>query len=314
MEYNTPSSYKNYLPSKKIQRIIIALLVIGIGYAVIPGTIRWIKNRETKKLATNPLLVTLPTGDPTSRDTDGDGIPDWQEILVGLDPYNKTTKRGTPDAEAFETLKNTLGSDLFNEQSSRITDTDKLSLTLFDTFSKNSAGANGITAGAAQVITEQELSQYILAQRSTVSEIKIENLTIVEATLVSNQSYIQKMKTVTNDGGSFDTINENISNFLDEPSEADISAVRNFINTIDKKVPELITIEVPRPIAQNHLTMINSLKGISQILGAYNPRTNDELQKTSTAVIVQDYFITFSKSLGYYSIYGSMALDKKGYE
>ena len=40
-----------------------------------------------------------------NKDTDGDGILDWQENLYGLDPTKKETTPGTPDSTAISKLK-----------------------------------------------------------------------------------------------------------------------------------------------------------------------------------------------------------------
>lgn len=87
MDYNSiPPIYKNYLPSKKI------IILIGIAIAIILAVIV-IKNRNI--ILRSQVFVTRTQQPPepldqrnTSSQTSflGDGIPDWQKLLVGLDP------------------------------------------------------------------------------------------------------------------------------------------------------------------------------------------------------------------------------------
>src|SRR6266568_3084652 len=47
--------------------------------------------------------------DLVNKDTDGDGIPDWQENLFGTDPTKKETTPGTPDSVVVEKLRQAQG-------------------------------------------------------------------------------------------------------------------------------------------------------------------------------------------------------------
>ncbi|MGH7249713.1 MAG: hypothetical protein ACREGC_01950, partial [Minisyncoccia bacterium] len=43
--------------------------------------------------------------DLVTKDTDGDGVPDWEETLYGLDPNNKETTPGIPDSTAMAKMQ-----------------------------------------------------------------------------------------------------------------------------------------------------------------------------------------------------------------
>ena len=66
-----------------------------------------IKNATTLKNTVNSLFNNqksglsvsgnIPIGNLINKDTDGDGIFDWEEPLWGLDPTKKETTPGIPD-------------------------------------------------------------------------------------------------------------------------------------------------------------------------------------------------------------------------
>lgn len=89
---------KKYLPSKNFTKALlsavgIVLLAITINY--------WKSNTDTYK--NNDLFADLSTSSPSLNnnvDTDGDGLPDWQEGLYGTDPKKSDTDGdGTLDGE-----------------------------------------------------------------------------------------------------------------------------------------------------------------------------------------------------------------------
>lgn len=311
MEYNTPSSYKNYLPSKKIQIIIGILLLIGIGYFTLPSLVTLIK-KTTLDTKTKPsLIVGLPTGDPTTRDTDRDGVPDWQEIAIGLDSNNPQTKPGAPDLTTFETIKNQVGESAFNLEASKVTDTDKVSLTIYDTLEKDSTKNNGISVASTQSITSQELYNYIQARKNTISQLTPKDLNLVESTLESNKSYYQEIKAILANSKETNSAPKQISAYIDGTIKKE--SLTPIINQLDISIKKLKQTAVPIPAAQTHLALLNSMQGVYQIITTLDSNNSDEIYKLSNSSLVQDYLMTGTKSLGLLSVYFNIALNPKGY-
>lgn len=311
MEYNTPSSYKNYLPSKKMQIIIAVLIIIGIGYFAIPPILSVVKKTSIPKAANPGLTVSLPTGDPTTRDTDRDGIPDWQEIAIGLDPNKSETKAGVPDMTTFQSIKNTIGSNTFDLESSKVTDTDKVSLTIYDALEKDSTKNNGVSVSSAQTVTSQELYNYIQARKNTIPQFTQKDLVLVESTLESNKSYYEQIKTVLANSKETNNAPQQISTYIDNASTKE--SITPIISQLDKSIKRLKTTPVPIPAAQTHLELLNSMKGVYEILTTIDPTNSDEIYKLSNSSLVQDYLMIGTKSLGLLSVYFNVALNPNGY-
>jgi len=89
-----------YLPSKVFMiRVAIVLVVIATVFGVIK-TIKYFKNRPTKN---TPVKVLVK--DVVQKDSNNNGIADWEEYLWGLNPE----KNGESNKEFIMAKKNTIG-------------------------------------------------------------------------------------------------------------------------------------------------------------------------------------------------------------
>lgn len=88
----------NFAPSKKV-------LFLGIICLIVLGTIFYLSKKEGA--STYSLESGQENADLFEKDSDRDGIPDWEETLWGTDPLNPSTKGdGTDDKQFIEELKN----------------------------------------------------------------------------------------------------------------------------------------------------------------------------------------------------------------
>lgn len=313
MEYNTPSSYKNYLPSKKIRIIIAILVVIGVGYFTVPMIINSLKKGPVKTVPPTNLVVSAPTGDPTTRDSDGDGIPDWQEIALGLDPNNPQSKKGVPDMTTYQNIKDAVGNNTFDLEAGKVTDTDKVSLTIYDALSSDSKKNNGISVEATQAVTGQELYNYIAAQKKLVTVYTEKDLNVVEGTIDSNKNYASKMKVLLADTPETKKYPSTINAYLDTDTAKDKPAIAPVLTYFEKIIAAMKSTPVPASAVSTHLDILNAVQGVYQIVKTYDPNETDPTVQVSAVSLVQDYLISLSKSLGMLSVYFSVSLDKNGY-
>ena len=89
----------------------MALIVLAIAFIValfFLKTTSVFKNTATYQKSNQENGLTygnLTIKDLVNKDTDRDGILDWEEGLWGTDPTKKETTLGTPDKVAIENLK-----------------------------------------------------------------------------------------------------------------------------------------------------------------------------------------------------------------
>jgi len=124
---------KNYLPSKKFTYTILGFVGLGILIFLISNTFfgknRFLssnkqKNLETQKLTVNQLI---------QKDSDQDGVADWEEALWGTDPNKKITFDNLPDGTYIDNKKKLLNlEDKANTEN--MTETDKFAREFFTAF------------------------------------------------------------------------------------------------------------------------------------------------------------------------------------
>ena len=311
MESNTPASYKNYLPSKNIRIVISVLLFIACAYFLGPLIVKQIKKIKNPGDQVAQVNIAIPIGDPTMRDTDGDGVLDWQEIAVGLDINSPETKPGVSDYATFQSLRQTIGPGLFEQELSQVTDTDKISLTIYDALAKESIENGDASVVGAQTVTAQELLNYMEAQRSTVTAYTPEQFEVVSNDFENNKKYATTVRAIAKENEITKNAPQKIRDYLDGiVSRSEIEPILKITN---EQIQALIATPVPRATLLNHVEMVNALQGVYQILNDSSVQTTDELKQLSTTALVQDYLIRVTKSVGMFSIYLSVALDEKGY-
>ncbi|HAE36451.1 MAG: hypothetical protein UR85_C0002G0073 [Candidatus Nomurabacteria bacterium GW2011_GWF2_35_66] len=120
------SDYKNYLPSRKFTTILLVIVVFIVLFFTVRGIISYFKNKQISK--ESPTTMTV--GTLIQKDSNKNGIADWEEYLWGLDP-NKT---GQENKEFILAKKKTLlknGEIYSNDDSRSITENEELSMQFF---------------------------------------------------------------------------------------------------------------------------------------------------------------------------------------
>ena len=171
---------KNYLPSKKF------MLIIGVGLVLIASIflIFFFYSKKQNYTAKNsPLQIGHQTVTGLMEaDTDGDGVPDWEESLWGTDPNNTASFNNTPDATYIAEKKKSLNIDGTGDEAS-LTETDKFAREFFAAFTAmktsgqvDSANINNFSSALGQKISNPALiDQYILSDVKTDTNNTIAN-------------------------------------------------------------------------------------------------------------------------------------------
>lgn len=260
--------YQKYLPSKKFAIItsviiVLAVLIFVIFFMPSSGENFGITGNKQAR----PVIVENPTlPDLIQRDTDGDGVPDWEEALWGTDSQKKITFNDTPDATYIENKKKELkieGSVLAD--ATKLTETEKFAREFFTSYSamKSSGQIDQNTINDFSSALGQNIVNPTLVDRYTETDVKINNVD----NPASKQKYYFEVKTLfkkyqsTGLGNELDLVSQALaSNSADGTSSntsqydklpAIASAYQNFA----QKVMEL---SVPQSLAEYHLRIANS--------------------------------------------------------
>ena len=222
----------------------------------------------------NGITYSNPTlGNLVNKDTDGDGIPDWEESLYGLDPTKKETTPGIPDGVAIEKLKlqQTAGANVqintVDQTTENLTQTDKFSRELFSTVaaaSQNGAMDQTTIDQLSASLTDQ-IQNSVPRKVYTSADIKTTNNDLFETINnygnALNNIYIENpMK------GSVLDIFQKISPDENTVNTAALAELDPIIKQTDKIIDGMAKMSVPQSFLSLHLDLLNALERLSENL------------------------------------------------
>lgn len=248
------NDFKKYLPSKKfIKTILIILILIGVFFAVKMG-ITALKRRSLDK---NGNSIQMTVGKTIQKDTNKNGIEDWEEYLWGLDP----SKNGQENKEFILAKKKDLEAQGLitqtgEENNSQITQNALLSRQLLATLiSLQDDG--GLDEETITTITETIGSEI---KTTPIEDIYNKNmLTITADSPISKAKYLENWRTINSkysksDIGQELTImaqgivsNDKQAMYV---TKTIASSYRNFGKDLSK-------LPVPSSLADIHLNLVN---------------------------------------------------------
>lgn len=230
------------------------------------------ENRENQAVGQNDGLTynNEILSDLVNRDTDGDGILDWEESLWGTDPSKKDTNDdGILDNIEIAKIKSEedAGGEI-NEDSQEIealTETDKFSRELFSTIAALSQ--NGPLDQATIDKLSNSLAEQIknppIQKIFSPSELKVINDDSVQAV----KNYDNALRNLYEKYPPGRTVIDVLQDFIMDEENVDITALSELdpINTqVQGIIADLVKINVPESLAFLHLDIINILQRLSE--------------------------------------------------
>jgi hypothetical protein len=240
------------LPSKKfIIRGAIATALLAIILIVQTDWFHALFNKKSAEPAPER------TTDIVGKDTNGNGIADWEERLWGLDP-NVLYTNGRPNADIIKEKKTALG--IKTVPDSELSRNDSIAQKLFilsASLGQESGVSNETLDGAARTIGESVRITNVTNHYSSGS------IKRVATTIPSIKAYYAAMATTTaklSDGGpDIDALVQSL-----ETGDFSTLAALDSASTEYRALAEKIrTISVPIGLAQEHLNIMNGLYGVA---------------------------------------------------
>ena len=247
-------SFRNYLPSKKLVLIVLGIIIIGIIILLREPIIGLFKKIETKIFSESdipaPTLVENRRNVSfiINEDTDGDGIPDWQEALIGSDSEVFTTLEEIP-IEMRSIVNDAVGI---------LTTSDQLALAIYERARTNPIGSSyqeNLQAATAKEILD--LADTIDRQMTTYTEKDITVIFDEEGVNINKErvGYEEKIKKIIQKINTQD-IYARYPNFFNNNNT---SADRILFQNLTREVYE---VPVPFDYIDQHLALMNALARI----------------------------------------------------
>lgn len=234
----------------------------------------FLKNTTTFK---NPLNSTLGgqaneliysravIKDLVNKDTDLDGVLDWEENLAGLDPTKKETTPGTPDSVAIEKLsaQDRLASGEKQTNNSpnaeNLTETEKFSRELFATIT--TLNQNG-TIDQATIDTlgaslAEKIKNPVVRKVFLISNIKI----IKDDSKQAIESYFNTMNSIQAKYPIKESVTSILQKFVADENNPDTKVLIKLdgaINQTQNIINGILKVSVPQSLAPLHLDLLNA--------------------------------------------------------
>lgn len=271
----------NYLPSKKIfiSLILVIILVGGVFFISERGKRggNSISLGENENNFTESLVSSRTIKQSAEKDSDGDGLPDWEEALWETDPLNPDSDgNGVSDKEEIQLLKEqelaALSSVVAGETLSGEGDVENLNRTgsfAVDLFSRyfdaKDGGAGALSPSESQNIQDTLINSFVLDLESSgrgLPEFLSDDIDIIETSRASIKEYGNNLGRIflkyENKRGHGSPV-EILVNALDGRDESKADDLKILAEDYFKGAEEIIEIPTPGGVLSLHLSLVNNL-------------------------------------------------------
>lgn len=245
-------NFQKYLPSKKFMTVILSIIVIIVLFFAIKNLILFFKNKKNG----NSGLVQVTVGQIIQKDSNNNGIADWEEYLWGLNPY----KDGAKNKEFILSKKSSLRENglISNANNSEdVGQNELLSRQFFATL---------ISLQQTGEVNQETLNAMSEAVGENIEIITFDNaysmgmLTIVGDSTLAKEEYKTNLTKLVKKYENAELGSELIliSQGLAGQDQQALFAANSVIESYKSFGKELISISVPKSLAETHLDLANN--------------------------------------------------------
>jgi len=252
-----------WLKNKRIILVVLAIVVLVLLFLIRT------KSRFEAQVAQNGLIRGDATlAETVNKDTDLDGVLDWEERLWGTDPTKSDTNDdGTPDSVEITKLKETRGAttNLDGGEEESLSQTDRFSRELFSTVvALNQAGeidqatTEKITSSLSEKIKNVEQKRVFL-----ISEIK----TTPDNSSTAFNKYITQIADIYKKHPAGESVIEILAEFVNDGANVNPDALLKLGSVVEQTslvLEELARMSVPSEIGPLHLELLNALQKLKE--------------------------------------------------
>lgn len=247
-----------YLPSKRFSIIIGIMLIVVIVFFSIFYFSKKYKYNSKESLTTEKATVS----ELVKKDTDGDGVADWEEALWGTDQNKKETFDGNSDLVYINNKKKSLNITEGIASNDNLTETDKFSRGFFASFVAMKQ------AGTVDSTTINNFSSALgqkIATPSLIDQYKIEDIKTKEGMNDDERKdYYLSVATLYDTykesglGDELGIVSGNLTNYSSTGKESSSDELLLIADKYQEFGQKLMEIKVPKDLAQYHLNIANA--------------------------------------------------------
>lgn len=277
------------LPSK--QFLIRGGIAIGIVSLILIFQTDWFWGLFGKKAPRIDPNQTI--GQTIAKDSNGNGIPDWEERLFGLDPTELYTG-DMSNKEIIENKKKALGLNADGDEGP-LNESDRIARQLFSigvSLGQEGASLNDIGAAGSALAESYEFKQ--ITNRYQYADLKK-----VNTNKQNLQTYQAKIASVLE---TYDTSGADFTTFATAVDQGDLSGInltelKNTAANYKRAAETLAATPVPIGAALYHLNIINGLYGISESFTLLADTESNPLTALNGLAIYREYSLTLETAV-----------------
>jgi len=253
------SDFKEYLPSKKFTTILLFIIVIIILFFTVKGVFNFFRDRKIAK--GEPTAVAVTVGAITQKDSNNNGIADWEEYLWGLNP-NRNGEKNKEFIESKKTLLTQSGS-IIVDDSQYITQNELLTRQFFATIVslQENGQVDDTSIGSLSEAIGQEVKAIDIGDKYSKSM-----LNIVADSDAADIAYYVMFNSLTEDYADKDLGDELvlIAQGIANKDPQGLYAAKNIASYYKLFGQGLIKISVPSSAAEAHLKLANDYEKVAE--------------------------------------------------
>ena len=251
-----------------------------IGGIVVLSIVKYTNNNQPKTHLTNPKkTINL------QKDSDKDGLKDWEELLAGTDPNNPDTDNdGIPDKKDQDSSRKpiiaTTSADVNNATTSTSTAsstlTDKVARKIFDSYFRSKISGTfdkNKFKNVVDNISKEALGSQLIKynyQKSDLKQIKPTKTTVRRY----KQEFEQALKPVTKIPEYELTT---FARAIEKNDANEFAKLQSYSDAYKKAVANLMSIKVPADAVAYHLQITNSFNSFSETLEKMSQSKDDPI-------------------------------------
>jgi hypothetical protein len=281
MDYAKPS--KQFIKRGSIAVVIVILLLTA--------QTNWFKKIFNKSSSDKIEISNKTIGQIIGKDSNGNGISDWEEKLWGLDPTILSTN-GVANKDIIENKKKVLKSQQI-DSSAKVDETDKLARDLFELTS---------TLGQSDEVDSQTLKAIASKMGDSVKS-KVNNvysLKDIKTVKTTSESLGKYYEDIGNTAKFFDTESPDIELVIQALENGDTSRLSELNKTgSEYKIyaKQLQALSVPVGIAEYHLNLINGFAGLAESFSYLSQIEDNSINGLVGVAIYKTYNTKISTAL-----------------
>ncbi len=288
--------------STRTKSIVAALLLGGV---MVAGAF-WLSSpsvRTAQALSTEDILRAY-----AMKDTDADGLPDWQEALYGTDPRNpRSVDPNMTDAEAVASGKvtPTFTSEETPERSIEVPGIDAGPETLTDRFGKKFL-ENYLRLNEGMPLSPEDMTAFIASASKELAEERGARFTLSDLTVVGGGedalfTYVTTMdRVLTEHSASHDE--KNVYDYFGEyvmgiETEHSMARIRELAQAYAESAEAIMQISVPSTVSGPHLDFANAYAGVGAVVEDMASMPEDPLRGLLGLLSYLDAWSAYSDAL-----------------